>query len=155
MIASLAELRPWMPWATMAYDLPVAESWCRAKAGQFILREQLQFLILLALDGSHAGNLGLFGFDWRARKCEIGYWLSTRHVGHGYMSEAVQALTRLAFDVLGMTRVEIGVDARNLRSRRVAERCGYQIEGVLRKIRLDTSGKPYDSCVYSRLCDGK
>jgi RimJ/RimL family protein N-acetyltransferase len=153
-MASLPELKPWMPWAT-DYKVESAEIWCRKSAGHFILREQLQFIALLAADGSHLGNLGLFAFDWRAKKCEIGYWLATPHHGNGYMTEAVAALTSLAFETLDMCRVEIDADARNGPSRRVAERCGYTLEGVLRNIRLDTAGKPYDACVYAKVRQGE
>lgn len=153
-LASLAELKPWMPWAT-DYKAESAEIWCRKSAGQFILREQIQFMALLGAAGGHLGNLGLFAFDWSARKCELGYWLATPHHGHGYMTEAVNAVTKLAFDVLGMMRVEIDCDVRNQPSRRVAERCGYALEGILKNIRLDTAGKPYDSCVYAKIREGK
>jgi RimJ/RimL family protein N-acetyltransferase len=153
-LASLGELKPWMPWATDAYDLAAAESWCRKSAGEFLLREQLQFLLALADGAGHVGNAGLFAFNWQTKKCEIGYWLATRHRGHGYMTEAVGALTRLAFDTLGMRRVQIDTDVRNVASRRVAERCGYALEGILRSIHLDTAGNPYDRCVYAILRHG-
>jgi ribosomal-protein-serine acetyltransferase len=150
-LASLPELIPWMPWATDKYDLAAAESWCRKAAGGFILRKELHYLILLAGDHTHVGALGLFAFDWLAKKGEIGYWLATPHQRHGYMTEAVNAITQLAFDTLGLTRVEIGCGGRNLPSQRVAERCGYVLEGIHRNARLDTAGLPSDHCVYAKI----
>ena len=47
--------------------------------------------------------------------------------------------------------VEIRCDARNLRSRAVAERCGFALDGVLRNEALGVDGAPRDTCVYSRL----
>ena len=138
--ASLPELRPWMPWATDAYDLRSAEEWARRSAGQFLLRRELHFCLFLKDDRTHVGTCGIFDFDWRVPRCDFGYWLATPHWGNGYMSEAVTALTHLAFNILEMNRVEIGIDIRNARSRCVAERCGYALEGVLRNIKRDTSG---------------
>src|SRR5689334_23893013 len=74
-LESLAELKPWMPWASDAYDRDAAEQCCRKAAGNFILREQLQFLILARDDSRHIGNIGAFKFNWEAGSCEIGYWL--------------------------------------------------------------------------------
>lgn len=62
---------------------------------------------------------------------EIGYWCTTDKVGNGYITETVVAMTEFAW-TLGLVRVELRCDARNLRSRAVAERAGYTLEGVLR-----------------------
>ena len=71
--------------------------------------------------------------------------------GQGYVSEAVQAIASLAFDQLAARRVEIRMDARNVRSCAVAERCGFEFEGVLRRDTLDVNGEPRDTRVYSRI----
>lgn len=67
------------------------------------------------------GNCSLFRFDWTVPRGEIGYWCATNKVGHGYITEAILALTKFAWS-LGLVRVEILCDAKNLRSRAVAER---------------------------------
>jgi len=149
--ASLPELKPWMVWAVDDYSQEGAEVWCRQAAGKFMLRQEFHYLLLLAETEEHVGTAGIFTVDWKAGTCEIGYWQTTRHSGHGYMMEAVEALTGLAFGALSMGRVEIGTDERNERSRRVAERCGYALEGIYRRVKLDTAGKHYDGCVYSKL----
>ena len=71
--------------------------------------------------------------------------------GQGHVSEAVQQLCALAFDRLTARRVEIRCDTINLRSRAVAERCGFELEGVLRRDVLGVDGQPRDTAVYARL----
>ena len=66
-------------------------------------------------------------------------------------TEAVQALSRMAFDRLGARRVEIRMDARNEPSVRVAERAGFTFEGALRQDTLDPAGQPRDTRVYARV----
>jgi len=129
---SIQELKAWMPWATDDYGLEQSEQWCRKAAGNFILREQLQFLILARSEGRHLGNIGAFKFNWEAASCEIGYWLRTSETGKGYMSEAVHALTDLCVKQLKMQRIEIRCDDKNVRSAGVAERCDYKLDGILR-----------------------
>jgi RimJ/RimL family protein N-acetyltransferase len=57
----------------------------------------------------------------------------------------------MAFETLQARRVEIRMDDGNLRSRAVAERCGFEFEGVLRRDSLNPAGEPRDTRVYSRM----
>ncbi|HUB27599.1 MAG TPA: GNAT family protein, partial [Tepidisphaeraceae bacterium] len=82
---------------------------------------------------------------------EIGYWIRTSLAGGGYASEAVAALTRLAFDSFKAARVEIQTDELNTRSRRVAERAGFVLEGILRNQYHHRNGELRNACVYSRI----
>jgi RimJ/RimL family protein N-acetyltransferase len=56
-----------------------------------------------------------------------------------------------AFDQLGAQRVELVVDDRNIASRKVAERCGFVLEGVLRNVLRDPEGILRNTCIYARL----
>jgi RimJ/RimL family protein N-acetyltransferase len=58
------------------------------------------------------------------------------------MTEAVRAITSIAFDALGARRVEIRCDPSNLKSARVAERAGFTLEGTLHNNELGTDGTP-------------
>lgn len=77
--------------------------------------------------------------------------INTRFEGQGYVSEAVEGMTRFAFECLGARRLEIRTDARNERSWRVAERTGYKLAGILRNNSLDVDGKLVDTRVYSKI----
>lgn len=57
---------------------------------------------------------------------EIGYWLGKDYWGHGLMPEAVEALMRHARGTLGCRRLWIAFSDGNIRSRRVAEKCGFE-----------------------------
>ena len=67
------------------------------------------------------------------------------------MSEAVSGVAAWAFDVLSMERIELHTDNRNERSGRVAERCGFQLEGVLRHDSRHIDGSLRDTRVYSKV----
>jgi len=140
-----------MPWATDSYSLDNAEEWVRRAASQFHSRQQLGFAIFDRETNEHIGNTSAFDFDWNIPKGEIGYWLSTSHCGKGLMTEAVAALTNLLFEICKLQRVQICADVRNMKSCAVAERAGYQFEGVLRNDRRDARGQITNMKIYSRV----
>ena len=152
---SLAHLRPWMPWAQDAPSAESSELVVRRMQADFIARSDLCFhMFSRRADGSPGrllGGTGLHRIDWAVRKFEIGYWIRPDAAGRGHVSETVALLTALAFDRLAARRVEIRCDARNLKSRAVAERSGFELEGVLRQDALGVDGTPRDTCVYSRI----
>jgi RimJ/RimL family protein N-acetyltransferase len=82
---------------------------------------------------------------------EIGYWVRHSAQGRGLVTEALQTLARFAFDGLRARRVEVRMSSANQRSRAVAERCGFTLEGVLRQDSLSTDGQPRDTVVYARV----
>ena len=67
------------------------------------------------------------------------------------MTEAVKGVTKLAIDLLHCERVEIRTDGRNERSRRVAERAGFLLDGLLRNEGRDIEGCLRDMAVFSRI----
>ncbi|MFC9604207.1 GNAT family N-acetyltransferase [Streptomyces niveus] len=62
----------------------------------------------------------------------VGYWTVKEHRGRGHTTEALRALTRWMFTELGADRVEWRAEAGNVRSRAVALKAGFVMEGTLR-----------------------
>jgi RimJ/RimL family protein N-acetyltransferase len=152
---SLDALRPFMPWAQVAPRLDESELVCRRAQARFRLREDLVLSMFeRAADGSegrYVGGSGLHRILWDVRRFEIGYWCRSSCTGQGYVTEAVRALNRVAFDQLGARRVELRMDGSNERSRRVAERAGFTFEGVLRGDSLTPQGEVRDTRIYARV----
>jgi RimJ/RimL family protein N-acetyltransferase len=146
---SFAELKLWMPWATNEYAVADAEDWCLRAAARFLTRDEAAYLIFNRDDSSHIGTVSVFTKGWDIPKFEIGYWLASRATGHCFMTEAVNAVTEMTFISLQARRIEIRTDMRNTRSRRVAERVGYQLEGILKNNCRDNAGELNDDCVYA------
>ena len=60
----------------------------------------------------------------------LGYWIGTAYEGRGLATEACRLALDVAFDTLGLHRVEAGVVPRNAKSRRVLARLGFREEGL-------------------------
>jgi RimJ/RimL family protein N-acetyltransferase len=147
---SFPELKSWMPWSQQAQSLEDSEKHCREAQAKWHSREMLDFCFFRASDGQLVGKGGLHSIDWQIPKFEIGYWIRSSCARRGIATEATAALVDLARQ-LGAKRVEITSDARNAASRRVAEKSGFVLEGILRQSRRDTAGELADSCMYARL----
>jgi RimJ/RimL family protein N-acetyltransferase len=151
---SLPRLKPWMPWAQEPPTAARADVEFRRMQAAFLQREELAMFMFERsaghTQGRFVGGCGLHRIDWTLRRFEIGYWRRTT-AANGLIDEAVQALTRLAFDGFDALRVEIRMDERNLASRRVAERNGYTLEGVLRADSTTPTGQPRDTRLYARV----
>jgi RimJ/RimL family protein N-acetyltransferase len=152
---TLDELKPWMPWAQAAPTPEESEALVRKSNAKFRLREDLVMFILERLPGDQEGELlggsGLHRINWAVRGFEIGYWRRRGRGGRGVVTEAVQGLARMAFDVLQARRVEVRMDDLNVASWKVAERAGFTLEGVLRRDSLTPAGQPRDTRVYARV----
>ncbi len=82
---------------------------------------------------------------------EIGYWIRTSETGKGYITEAVNALTVYGFGELKADRIFIRCDDRNPASARVAEKAGYQLEGIMRNDSLANDGSLRSTRLYARI----
>lgn len=142
-------LGDWMPWVKEYRAPEDALATIRRLRARWLLREDLITAIFDRATGRFVGGSGLSRIDWTIRKFEIGYWLRTSAMGHGYVTETVQLLTRLAFDRLEANRVEIRMDVRNTRSRAVPVRLGFVLEGCMRRAFPDIHSQPGDIDVFA------
>ncbi|MCG7336759.1 GNAT family N-acetyltransferase [Sporosarcina sp. ACRSM] len=149
---SLTILRKWMPWAQPEPELETTKESLRKAVAQFITREDLRFHLYHKETGAFVGACGLHRIDWSIPKFEIGYWLSSEFEGYGYMTEAVQRIEHFAFEQLGAHRVEIRCDESNMKSRSVAERAGFTLEGILHQDSLSPDGNVLrNTCIYAKI----
>jgi ribosomal-protein-alanine N-acetyltransferase len=67
------------------------------------------------------------------REWALSFALDINHWGQGYMTEAVTALVDHAFVDLSAHRIYAEVEPDNVASTRVLEKCGFELEGRLRR----------------------
>ena len=137
-----AENKEWLaPWEA---SLPLVPS--GAPASEFISKSTSFYAMVRALhrearagrsysfmiwQGDNLiGQITMGGVIYGAlRGAHIGYWIDRNFANRGYTTDAVKTLTRFAFEVLGLHRIEINIRPENDASCRVAIKAGYQFEG--------------------------
>lgn len=90
--------------------------------------------LTLALDveGKLAGGAGFMDIE-RGHKAAIGYWLAQEHWDQGIITEVVRLLVEYGLAEFDLMRIEAGIFGWNGASRRVLEKNGFVLEGVMRR----------------------
>jgi [ribosomal protein S5]-alanine N-acetyltransferase len=93
-------------------------------------KDIVDFGIFLAAGDELVGRIQLSGISRGPfENAYLGYFVSERHNGRGYATEAVRQAVGAAFGELGLHRVQAAVMPRNLASVRVLEKAGFREEG--------------------------
>lgn len=71
-------------------------------------------------------GIGTSANPTNARDISFGYALSRIHWGHGYMTEAMEAVFAYQFEILGVPRLQAVCGVTNPASARVMEKCGMR-----------------------------
>ena len=126
--------------ARYLFDVPLSREECalaiQQRIGQVALEAQ-DDKIILAVEQTASGTLiGEVSLIWRsidARQGEMGWIFDPAHHGHGYATEAANAILDLAFGPGDMHRVSARCDVRNEASWRLMERLGMRREAHFRE----------------------
>ena len=84
---------------------------------------------------------------------ELSYQLyGVEHAGQGYTTEAVRLLVDYLFGAKKVNRISLVIVPENIPSRRIAEKCGFQLEGTARGAFFN-GGRNLDVLIYALLRD--
>jgi RimJ/RimL family protein N-acetyltransferase len=149
--ASLDHLRPWMPWAhNHPEDLQATIERLRRWRSQF---DQDEDYVYGVFNPDESAVLGSTGLHTRVGKHarEIGYWIHASHINQGLATEVSAALTKVAFAVDKVQRIEIHCNPRNDRSAAVPRKLGFTYEATLRQRTRSVEGKLVDAMIWTLL----
>jgi ribosomal-protein-serine acetyltransferase len=124
-------LRAWLPWVDATRTVDDTRTFIRTARDQE--REGDGFQAGIWYRGDLAGVIGYHRIDWPRRRVALGYWLGKEFEGKGIMTRACGALVDHALRELSLDRVEIRAATRNVRSRAIPLRLGFDEEGVVRR----------------------
>ena len=149
--ANLEHLRPWLPWAQYEpTDLHRKIEHLRRCRGEFDLGQDFVYGMF---DRAETQVLGGTGLHTRAGAWarEIGYWVHKDHINQGLATEVTAALTKVAFLIDRVARIELHCDPNNVRSAAVPRKLGFCHEATLRHRTRTPAGQPRDTMVWTLL----
>lgn len=148
---SVEHLRPWLPWVkTEPEELKVKIERLRMFRARFDLSENYIYGVFDPKETELIGGTGLHP-RVGSNAFEIGYWVNMNHINKGYATEFSAALTKVAFEIENVNRVEIHCDPDNVSSAAIPKKLGFVYEATLRGRTETIDGTPSDSMIWSIL----
>lgn len=126
-----AHLRRFLPWLDSTRSPSDIEAFRRRTQAQE--REGSGLVRVIEHQDQIGGIVGFNVIDQFNRRAELGYWIDRTLEGRGVCRRACAQLIRYAFDELDLNRISIAAALDNRRSRALAERLGFTLEGVRRE----------------------
>ena len=142
---------PDIPRFTMMPDAPTqdqAREWIE-RSIEWWPRGVARFAVTVPPSDGCVGQVGVH-VEHAMRRAEAFYWLDRSVRGRGLAAEALELVTQWVVRDHGIVRVQLVTHLDNERSQRVAERCGFHREGVLRAWQPVKDSQP-DVVMWSRL----
>lgn len=154
-LTSFDTIRYTLAWTKKKPTINTSEEFVRRAAASWILKKNEEpYLPLFIFEKESLAFIGTTGFHhviWEVPCLEVGYWINNLYAGHGYMTEAVSAITLYAFKQIRTRRIAITCDINNLRSQKIPERLGFSLEATLKANRIDPiTNNISDTLVYAR-----
>jgi ribosomal-protein-alanine N-acetyltransferase len=143
------KITDWLSRVPYPYNLEHAKSWIRENVKELRKRKPKMLNFVIDIDNEVAGSISLSGII-EGYKAEMGYWLTERYWGKGFMTEALDIVTKLGFRKFKLKRIYAQVYAGNFASMKVLEKGGYKIEGILKKD-IKKDNRIIDNHVYAKL----
>ncbi len=151
---SRAFLMPWEPiWPADDLTRGAFRRRLRRYARDMLRDEAYPLFLFRSADHQLIGGLTLSNV--RRGICQaasLGYWMGAPYAGKGHMRAAVRALLPIAFDALGLHRIEAACMTNNMPSIRLLETLGFTREGFARQY-LCINGMWEDHFLFARLYD--
>ena len=110
-------------------------------------------LLIANHDGDLVGEIEYFPITHYLQGYEISYQLfGEQHAGRGYTTEGVNLLVGYLFGAKRVNRMQLNIHPGNAASKRVAEKCGFTFEGMMRGCWFHR-GQYHDLEIWSLLRD--
>lgn len=105
--------------------------------------------VLYDIDEKIIGTVDVHNISYRNHSAELGYWLIDGETGKGYVSEILPYIENIFFTA-GVHRLVIECETSNIASASVAERNGYNLEGIATG-KVFGYGKYRDCKIYAKI----
>jgi RimJ/RimL family protein N-acetyltransferase len=116
---------------------------------EIVSNENRNCFFAITVNNEAIGGIGLtLGEDIEKISAEVGYWLGEKYWGNGITSSALEGILDYGFNELGLERIFAKPLEHNLASRRVLEKNGFKLEGILNRSVIK-SGKIYNQALYA------
>jgi RimJ/RimL family protein N-acetyltransferase len=130
------------------YTAADAREWLTTHPARLAAGDGASFAVVEPPADVPVATIGLHMLD--TGMAELGYLTAPAARGRGVMTRSVKLIAEWAFTALEIERLQLTTHVDNPASQRVAEKCGFEREGVLRGYRVQR-GERVDLVMFARL----
>jgi [ribosomal protein S5]-alanine N-acetyltransferase len=140
-----------MDWPTHP-DIAQTREFLAARISGSDNSDEVGWAVTLRSDGAMIGAIGIRP---HGHKADFGYVMARRYWGQGFATEAARAVIAEAFKIPEIQRVWATCSIENQASRRVLEKAGLELEGILHawNVRPQKGGIAEDAYCYAIVRD--
>lgn len=97
------------------------------------------------------GFVDIKNIDWNIPKAELGFFIDKNYTGKGISTKAIIHLSEYLFNKLKFNKLLLRIHQSNKSSRGVAEKCGFELEGIIKNDYKTTKGEIVDFMYYGKV----
>lgn len=117
------------------------------------LNEYYPYITLNKITNDFVSFIDLKNIDWSIPKSELGCYTDIEYTGKGITTIAIQQFVKYSFLEFNFNKIYLRTHVTNIAAQNIAEKCGFEREGIIRRDYKTTSGRIVDLIYYGRLND--
>ena len=114
-------------------------------------RTYMPFLFINTTDNSLVGFVDIKNIDWNIPKGELGCFIDEKYANKGVATKALKVFTDFCFENYSFKKLFLRTHESNHSARKLAEYCGFEREGIIRRDYKTTTGELVDLLYYGKL----
>lgn len=111
-------------------------------------KQYYSFLVIDNTRNDIVGYIDVKSIDWNIPKAEFGCYFDLEHCGKGIATEAMNKVIDKLFNEEGFNKLFLRTHKENVAARKLAKRCGFEIEGMIRNDYKKANGEIVDLVYY-------
>lgn len=134
-------------YATIPESIESEREWIKRR--EYKRENNLEYNYAIIHDNSVVGGCEIRIFEESPHIGELGYFIDRNYFNKGIATEVVKILETIAFQELGLIRLEIRMHPDNKASEKVAIKNNFEKEGTIKKV-VEFQGQYYDNLLYAK-----
>ncbi|PWI29907.1 N-acetyltransferase [Flavobacteriaceae bacterium LYZ1037] len=155
MISNGKSFQEYLP-QTLAQNLSELDSKNYIQKKHTALKDQTEFTLALKdIDTNHvAGLVILKNLDYQIKQGEFAYCIGKKYSGKGWVTQSIKAVSRFAFEDLGLQHLQIIIHKTNEKSINIAKRSGFKWTKTLENAFTPPGENPVNMELYELHYEG-
>lgn len=109
------------------------------------------YLIIDVKTKKPIGFIDIKNIDWNIPKAELGFFIDENYSGKGISTKAINCISEYLLNKLKFNKLLLRIHQSNKSSQSVAEKCGFELEGIIKNDYKTTKGEIVDLLYYGKI----